>query len=242
MVSRNRQYDDSSDDRYYIKQVSIHLGYSSLEDAQRVAGNMLKMWKSVFVEIYHALHNNDKFLKFTESMGSSLPKGAIIRYANYILENYLFTGRVSYDSIIGKLVKNTVKENSAKLLFIYTVCSAMDISLVNAYMAKYNPDLAKVLNENCSKLPSNPFVAGAESADVFTTIEDALRTYKPINVPRSKLYYIASGISTIKPTISGTQGGVATAPSGAIPIPQASQTPIDLGDKVLRSLGRYVKE
>jgi len=83
-------------------------------------------------------------------------------------------------------------------------------------------------------------VSGATAyPGIFAQVEDALITYKPITVARSKFYYIYTQLGITKESTQGTQGGIAQAPTVPAPYPQSPNMPVDMANQILAKLNQF---
>jgi len=239
MTSRNRKYDTSSAKRYYEKMISMRLGYADLETAKEVASAMLDNWKAIFVEIYNAFHNAPHFQDLQTYASGSLLSGVVIRYGNYFLENVLLTGRISYEAFKNKLRNQKIKEEQLAVLGAYYACASIDVPQVASYVAQTNPQLYSALKDLCPKISGDPVTVASANPGIFAHVEDALITYKPITVSRSKFYYIFTTLGVTKEATQGTQGGVAEAPTVPAPYPQSPNTPVDMANRIIARLNQF---
>ncbi len=236
MVSRNKTYDVTSDQRYYIKQVAMHLAYSDLEDAKKVANAMLQSWKNQFVEVYHAYHTSTFIQNMVNTMFSSVGKGAVIRYANYILKNTLLTGADPYVSVKSKLESQGIPSAYADVLIAYSVCGAYSVPIIKGFIAQYNPDLANELTNACASLPLKPTLNSSEVASVV----NALATHPMPSLSRSVFYYYYRGLTQYSNVTAGSAGGEQpTAPSISV-LPTGPTSETDALSRILDSFKRYM--
>ena len=239
MVSRNRKYDTSSAKRYYEKMISMRLGYADLDTAKEVASAMLDNWKSIFVEIYNAFHNASHFQDLQTYASGSILGGVLVRYGNYFLENVLLTGRISYEAFKNKLRNQKIKEEQLAVLGAYYACASIDVPSVASYVAQTNPQLYTALKDLCPKISGDPVTVASANPGIFAHVEDALMTYKPITVSRSKFYYIYTQLGVTKESTQGTQGGIAEAPTVPAPYPQSPNMPVDKANEILARLNQF---
>lgn len=235
MVDRRTNYTPgTSDSKYYEKQVRIHTIYSDLEDAKKIATEMLDNWKSTFVRFYNFVHANTQWFDAVRSIGSSGPKGAIVRVANYVLSNYLFTGRQTYDGLLLKATRYIPNENKAKYLITITICTAIKQPDVTQFLTNVNRLLLLELSNECPRLAYNY----ALDEPLIDTFENLLRQHPMPTVPRSYLYYMVTGISTPKQTTQGSQGGEAIEPATPSFIPSSPENAVKSLSEVLASFRR----
>ncbi|MEM0071235.1 MULTISPECIES: hypothetical protein [Thermoprotei] len=214
MVSRNRTYTSDSDSQYRKKMVRQNLAYLRYEDAVANAEAKLANWKAVFVELYHAVHANPLFIDAMKYVSSGAYKGVVTRYANYFLANVLFTGRVSVQYFLSKLVSQGLSEDSANIIAGATACASITIPSVKSFIATLNPMLSSALVSACSSIPAGDPYANLSG---YQNVVNALEQNPMPNVPRSYLYYVISGITT-QATTGGSAGGEASSPS-FVPVP-----------------------
>ncbi len=235
MVNRNKTYDITSDQRYYIKQVAMHLAYSDLEDAKKVANAMLQAWKNQFVEIYHAFHASTFIQNLVNSMVSNAGKGAVIRYANYILKNMILTGVDDYNAVKSKLTSQGIRPEYADAIIAYSVCGAYSVPIIKGFIAQYNPDLANDLTSACASLPLKP----APNSPEITTVVGAVASHPMPSLARSTFYYYYRGLTQYSNVTAGSAGGEQpTAPTVSV-LPAGPASASDTLTKVLNSLGKY---
>nr|MCL7344632.1 hypothetical protein [Candidatus Aramenus sulfurataquae] len=236
MVNRNKVYDVTSDQRYYIKQVATHLAYSDLEDAKKVANAMLQAWKSQFVEVYHAYHASTFIQNIATSLFSNVAKGAVIRYANYILKNMILTGVDDYNAVRSKLESQGIKSNYADALIAYSVCGAYSVPIIKGFIAQYNPNLANDLTSACASLPLKPTPDSPEIANVI----NAVSAHPMPSLARSTFYYYYRGLTQYSNVTAGSAGGEQpTAPTVTV-LPAGPASTADALTKVLNGLNKYL--
>lgn len=213
MVDRNRTYDpDLSPDRYYNKQVRAHLIYSDLEDAKTIARKMTNAWVSVFAKFFNQVHADLSWQAGVKSMMSAGMKGGLaVRYANYFLSSYLFTGKVSYEAYKSKVSKEIFSEPVIIYLASITSCTTIKNKDVETFLVSQNPKLSKELTNLCPELRYDYY----RDLDFTGSFDSAFAQYQMPEIPRSFLYYYVSGISAQKQSTSGSQGGEASSPEGA---------------------------
>jgi hypothetical protein len=236
MVSRNKTYDVTSDQRYYIKQVALHLAYSDLEDAKKVSNAMLEIWKKQFADVYHAFHTSTYILHIANKMFSNLGKGLVIRYANYILKNMIFTGVVGYNAVRSKLVSQGIEGPFADALIAYSYCAAYSVPTIKGFIAQYNPSLSSELSSNCAPLLS---VSTPDAGEV-ATITNAVATYPMPSLARSMFYYYYRGLTQFANVTAGSAGGEQPNAPTVSTLPAGSQTEVDGLTKVINNLNRLV--
>lgn len=235
MASRRAIQDPyTTEERYYLKQVRVHSIYSDLEDAKKVAEGMTRAWKSIFLELYSYVHNNPNWKRAMSSCMASAQIGIAVRYANYVLANYLFTGRISYDGFIQKLTSLSIPEEVASYIFTTTVCTALGVNYVKSFLTYVRPDLAGALVENCPKL-SYEFSTDKYLLDTFASI---YRQYPLPVVPRSIMYYIITEISVPRQVLAGSKGGEAMQPSLPSFVPISSNQIVNDISKLLATYMR----
>ncbi len=234
MVNRNKTYDITSDQRYYIKQVAAHLAYSDLKDAKKVANAMLQVWKSQFVEVYHAFHAST-LLQNAASLFSNVAKSAVMRYANYILKNMILTGVNPYPSIRSKLESQGIAPAYADVLIACSVCAAYSVPIIKGFIAQYNPDLANELTPACASLPLKPTPDSPEIANVI----NAVASHPMPSLARSTFYYYYRGLTQYSNVTDGSFGGEQhTTPTVSV-LPAGPASSSDDLTKILTNLGRY---
>ncbi len=236
-MNRNKTYDVTSDQRYYVKQVALHLAYSDLEDAKKVANAMLQAWKNQFVEVYHAFHTSTFIQNLSNSMFSSVGKGAVIRYANYILKNMLLTGADPYVSVKSKLESQGILPEYVDVLIAYSVCGAYSVPIIKGFIAQYNPDLANELTNACASLPLKPMPNSPEVANVI----NAVAAYPMPSLSRSVFYYYYRGLTQYSNVTAGSAGGEQPVAPTVSVLPAGPASGADSLTKVLNSLGRYMR-
>lgn len=244
MVDRRTTYlEGTSDQMYYMKMVSMRLGYAGLEDARKMASYMLTNWKNIFVSFYNELHKSHKITDSLKSLASAGVKGAGIRYINYYLEDWLLTGRVTYQPAVTKVNKAVPNPDVAKYLAVVTACASMDVGTISKYYLQVNPNLAKALSDNCPKLSYNFTTDMTDHASELSALENAFIAYGMVNVPRSYVYYYLTGLARQNNGIQGTQGGEVTSPSGATPVPVSPDRVRSLSNdgltRAITNLSRY---
>ncbi len=236
MVSRNKVYDFTSDQRYYIKQVASHLAYSDLEDAKKVANAMLENWKKQFAEIYHAFHTSTYLVHLEDKMFSNSGKGLVVRYANYILKNMILTGVVGYNAVRSKLISQGIEGPFADALIAYSACAAYSVPDIKGFIAQYDPSLSSELSSNCASLLS---VSTPDAGEV-STIVNAVATHPMPSFARSKFYYYYRGLTQYSNVTAGSSGGEQpNAPTVAV-LPAGPQAQVDGLTKVINNLNRLV--
>ncbi len=233
MVNRNNTYNATSDQRYYIKQVAMHLAYSDLEDAKKVATAMLKVWKQQFGEVYNAYHTSTFLQNLSEAMFTGATKGAMMRYANYILKNMILTGVNDYNAVKSKLVSQGIAPEYADALIAYSVCAAYSVPIIKGFIAQYNPALANDLKSGCAALPLKP----APNSPEIATVIKAVSAHPMPALTRSTFYYYYRGLTQYSNVTAG--GEQPPAPSvSVLPTGPASET--DALSKILASLKKYM--
>ncbi len=235
MVNRNKTYDITSDQRYYIKQVAMHLAYSDMEDAKKVANVMLQSWKDQFVEIYHAFHTSTFLQDVSSAMFSSVAKGVVVRYANYILKNMILTGVVGYNVVKSKLVSQGINPAYADALIAYSVCAAYSVPAIKGFIAQYNPALSSELVPGCASLPLRPT---PDSAEIGTVI-NAISTHPMPSLARSEFLYYYRGLTQYSNVTAGSAGGEQPNAPTVSALPAGSTDESDAFTRILNNLKRY---
>jgi hypothetical protein len=239
-MDRRRTYTKDSSDLYYEKMVKMRLGYAGLEEAKRIALNMTQAWQDSFGNFYAKLHDNRYVTRMAETLASGGMKGKAIRYVNYVMENLLLTGRVSYGAVKSKLMKNGISEVGSVYLIASTACASTTIPTVTQFYSEYNPTLLQGLKELCPRIGNSfdEFMASGVASD----FETLFTTYPTPNLPRSTAYYYVTGRVAVTSAQEGTAGGKYEHPAGVASVTVDEGQAVNRLNSILNNLKRLSGE
>lgn len=213
MVSRSRVYNPAtSPDRYKEHMVRMRVAYAGVEFAQQLATEITNTWQTIFEGFYNAVHRDEELRQALNSLSGSGYKGKVIRYVNYIIANYILTGKDNMKALVSKLETQGIEEPVTVFLVAHTLCAFNRTQYGSMWISQVAPDLVPFLNENCSKLPKD-FSVFTDS-DQYNVWYDKLYSFVFPNVPRSEAYYFLTGLAKPKQAIGGTAGGKAKEAAG----------------------------